>query len=205
MIPLLFAGLLLLLQNPPAPPKAPAPAPAPSLHPGQAPSPPPGPPGPLDRSGAFAFVDREYIFTLEMVKPGIPMLNFVSMSDKERVLSAKLVRITLESRKVPGKFFMVDTGNPKEPVIVPSVRVRPRSSFGVRLQGEFGEQREVAGVTIGIGEEDFRLVPLASLDFENLALKINRLNLGSPDFRDDWRVLKLEVMGERVPARRPLP
>ena len=50
--------------------------------------------------------------------------------------------------------------------------------------------------------EDFKLVPLTSFEFENLALKINRLNLGSPDFSDDWRVLKLDTLGARVPARK---
>jgi hypothetical protein len=43
---------------------------------------------------------------------------------------------------------------------------------------------------------------LTSFDFENLALKINRLNLDSPDFTDDWRVLKLEIMGSRESAKR---
>lgn len=156
----------------------------------------------LDRSAYYAFVDREYIFTLEMVKPGIPLLNFISMSDKENVLQAKLIRLVLGPRKVPAKFFMVDTSDPAQPVIVPSVRMRARSSFGVRLQGEFGEEKELSEVTLQIAEEEFRLVPLSSLDFENLVLKCNRLNLGSPDFRDDWRILKLETMGSRGPARR---
>jgi len=53
-----------------------------------------------------------------------------------------------------------------------------------------------------VGEEDMKLVPLASFDFENLALKVNRLNLRSPDFSDDWRILKLETMGTRERTRR---
>jgi hypothetical protein len=156
----------------------------------------------LERSPYFAFVDRDYIFTVEMVKPGVPLLNFVSMADKERTLAAKQVRLSLLNRKVPATFFLVDTGNPKEPVVVPSVRMRPRSSFGVRLQGEFGQEADLEGAVVGLAEEDLKLVPLTSLDFENLALKINRLNLGSPDFRDDWRVLKLDTLGDRAPARR---
>jgi hypothetical protein len=156
----------------------------------------------LEKSAYFAFVDREYIFTVEVVKPGVLLFNFISMVDKEQNLQAKLIRLTLENRKIPGKFFIIDTGDPKEPVTVPSLRMRPRSSFGVRLQGDFGDEREFLGVTIRIGEEDFRLVPLASFDFENLSLKVNRLNLDSPDFRDDWRVLKLEMIGTRAPGGR---
>lgn len=157
---------------------------------------------PLERSAFLAFVDREFIFTVEVVKPGVPLFNFVSMSDKEFNLLAKNVRLTLENRKVPGLFFLVDTGNPKEPMIVPSVHMRPRSSFGVRLKGEFGQEKELLGATVRIGDEDLKLVPLASFDFENLALKVNRINLESPDFRDDWAILKLEVIGTRGPAAR---
>ena len=68
---------------------------------------------PLDKSAYFAFVDREYIFTIEMVKPGVPLFNFISMTDAEQLLPAKEVRLTLDSRKALGKFFMVDTGRPK--------------------------------------------------------------------------------------------
>jgi hypothetical protein len=156
----------------------------------------------LEKSGYFAFVDREYIFTLEVVKPGVPILNFVCMGDKQTNLLAKEILVTLENRKVPGKIFVVDTGDPKEPMVTPTLRIRPRSSFGVRLDGEFGEAKEFYGVTVHLGTEDFKLVPLNSFDFENLVLKVNRLNLGSPDFSDDWRVLNLELLGTRVPTRR---
>jgi len=154
------------------------------------------------QSGCLAFVDREFIFTLEFVSPGVPLFNFVSLVEEEHNLLARDIRLTFETRKIPGKYFLVDTADPKEPVIVPSVRMKPKSSFGVRLQGEFGEIGEIPGATVQVGNEDFRLVPLTSFEFENLAMKVNRLNLGSPDLRDDWRVLKLEMLGTREPLRR---
>ena len=157
---------------------------------------------PLEKSGYFAFVDREYVFTLEVVKPGVPILNFVCTGEKQSNLLAKEIRIALDNRKVPGRLFVVDTGDPKEPMVTPTIRIRPKSSFGMRLEGEFGNATEFYGVTLRLGTDDFKLVPLTSLDFENLALKINRLNLGSPDFSDDWRVLKIEALGTRVPVRK---
>ena len=171
--------------------------PPPSVRPAAA-----QPAGPLERSAWFAYVDRDYIFTCEVTKPGQIIFNFISMSDKQELLSAKLVRVAFENRKVPATFFSVDTGNPKEPVIVPSIRFKPRSSFGVQLKGEFPPEPELYGAIVGLAAEDFELVPLTSFEFENLALKANRLNLGSPDFSDDWRVLKLEAMGKRTPVRR---
>ncbi len=157
---------------------------------------------PLEKSAYFAFIDREYIFTLEMVKPGVPLVNFVCMGDKRSSLLAKEIRVGLDNRKVPGKLFFVDTGDPKEPMRTPLLRINPRSSFGVRLDGDFGNAKEFYSVALRLGSDDFRLVPLSSLDFENLALKINKLNLGSPDFSDDWRVLKIEPLGTRVSGRK---
>ncbi len=156
----------------------------------------------LEKSAYFAFVDRDYIFTVEVVSPGIPILNFVSMTDTARSLPGKQIRVRLENRTVVAGFFLVDTGNPKEPISAPAVTMRPRSAFGVRIQGDFGDAKELYGVTIRLGDEDFKLAPLTSLVFENLVLKVNRINLGSPDFRDDWQTLKLEVLGARAPASR---
>jgi hypothetical protein len=159
------------------------------------------PAGP-EKSAYFAFVARDFILTLEVVGPGVPLLNFVSMAEEPKVLAAKQVRIRIENRNVIARYFLVDTGDPKQPINTPSVNMRPRSSFGVRIQGELGEAREVDAVTIRIGEEDFKLVPLTSLAFENLVLKVNRINLESPDFRQDWDALKLEVLGTRERASR---
>ena len=64
-------------------------------------------------------MDREYIFTVEVVKPGVLLFNFISMVDKDQNLQAKQIRLTLENRKIPGKFFIIDTGDPKEPVTRP--------------------------------------------------------------------------------------
>jgi hypothetical protein len=156
----------------------------------------------IENSSYFAFVDRDFIFTLEIIDEGVPIINFVSMVDEENHIRAENVRLILEHRRVPGKYFLIDTANPKEPVIVPSIRFRPRSAFGVRIGGEFGDIREVSGVTVGLGTEEFKLAPLSSFDFEKLVLKVNKINLGSPNFRDDWRFLELEPLGSRERLRR---
>ena len=157
---------------------------------------------PLKKSAYFAFVDRDYIFTIEVVKPGIPILNFVSMTDQDVRLSAKNVRLTLGNRKAPVTLFAIESGEFQRPMVVTSMTIHPRSSFGFRLEGNFGRTEELYGVTIQLGTEDLILDPLLSFDFEGLVLKVNSLNLGSPDFSQDWRVLKLERLGSRVPARR---
>jgi hypothetical protein len=173
-----------------------------STVPGQQPAGKPDAQAPLEKSAYLAFVDRDFIFTLEVVKPGVPVFNFVSMIEEERNLQAKDVVLSLGNRKVPAKFFLVDTGDPKEQMILASLPIHPRSAFGVSLRGEFGAAKEFFGVSVRMGEDLFQLEPVSSFDFENLALKVNKINLGSPDFQDDWRVLKLETIGRRERVRK---
>jgi hypothetical protein len=87
-------------------------------------------------------------------------------------------------------------------MVVTSILMRSRSSFGIQLEGDFGGAMEISGAAIRIGNENFRLSPLTKFDFETLALKVNRLNLGSPDFGDDFRVLNLQKLGSRTPVRK---
>jgi len=157
---------------------------------------------PRDRSAYFAFVDHDYIFTIEVVKPGIPLLNFVSMTNEENRIYAKDIRLSLGNRKSVARLLSVETGEFQQAMSVTSIAVHPKSSFGVRIDGDFGNEKELSGATIRLGDEDFQLAPLSNFDFESLALKVNRLNLESPDFSDDWRVLKLELLGSRSPARK---
>jgi hypothetical protein len=157
---------------------------------------------PLERSSFFAFVDRDYIFTVEVVKPGVALLNFVSMADQDISLPAKNVRLDLGNRKAPGKLFAVETGDYKQPMVFYSIVIHPRSSFGIRVDGDFGNARDFYGVTIRLGDEDLKLTPLTSFAFEGLVLKVNSINLGSPDFSEDWRVLRLEALGSRSGGRK---
>lgn len=164
----------------------------------------PPPPGSaaMERSAFFAFADREYIFTVEMVKPGIPLLNFVSMAERDARLLARNVRLEVGNRKAACRLLAVEAGDFQQPMKVPALTMHPRSSFGVRLEGDFGREVELHGASIRIGDEDFRLAPLSRQEFETLVLRVNRLNLGSPDFSEDWRVLGLEPLGRRT-GRRP--
>jgi len=155
---------------------------------------------PPDKSAYFAFVDRDYIFTLEIVNPGVPLLNFVSMSDNDMKLEAKNVRLIMENRKAAGKVFDIETGDVSQPLNTVILTIHPRSSFGARLIGDFESTKEVNGVTIQFGEEDLKLAPMTSFDFEVLVLKVDRINLGSPDFSQDWQTLRLDKLGTRSPV-----
>lgn len=157
---------------------------------------------PLEKSAYFAYVDREFIFTVEVVKPGIPLLNFVSMVDREEKLLAKNIRLALGNRLTGTDIFHIEAGRNQQPLKVTTLRMHPRSSFGFRLEGDFGKTEELYGVEITLDNEKFKLAPLSRFDFETLVLKVNRLNLGSPDFADDFRVLRLDFLGSRSSSKR---
>jgi hypothetical protein len=157
---------------------------------------------PLEKSACFAFADREYIFTIEIVKPGVPILNFVSMADRDVNLLAKNIRLTFENRAAVARVLAIEAGDFQQPIDRLSLTMHPRSSFGVRMDGDFDRVKELLGATIRLGAEDFKLVPLNGNDFEALVQKVNRLNLRSPDFSEDWRVLRLQPLGTRSPARK---
>lgn len=155
-----------------------------------------------EKSAFFVYVGLEYIYTVEIVKPGIPLLNFVSMSDRKETLRAKNVRLKVGNRyEVVGQ-FVIEGDRYQEPMSVSSISMHPRSSFGFRLQGDFENSEEVSGVEITQGDALFRLVPLSKFDFETLVRRINRLNLDSPDFREDYRVLGLDLLDGRSPLPR---
>jgi hypothetical protein len=150
-----------------------------------------------EKSAYFAYVDPDYIFTIEVVSPGTPLLNFVSMTDREGNLQAKNITLSFGNRQAAVKLFSIEADRYQQPLTVYSLRMHPRSSFGFRLEGSFGKAEELYGAEIKLGEEKFKLVPLSKFDFETLVLKVNRLNLRSPDFRDDFRVLDLKLMGQK--------
>ena len=155
----------------------------------------------LEASAWFAFVDTDYIFTIEMVKPGVPLLNFVSMADKDAKLQANNVRLALENRKAAAKVFVIETGVSGQPMVTAFLTLRARTSFRVRMNGEFGKAEKILGASVRLGNEELKLAPLSSFEFEILASKVNQINLGSPDFSEDWRVLRLQKLGTRSLAR----
>ena len=151
----------------------------------------------LEKSAYFAYVDLEYIFTIEVVKPGTPILNFVILTDRDEKLQAKNIRLLLGNRQAAATLFYIEIDRYQQPLITASIQMHPRSSFGVRLQGKFGKDKELYGAEIKVLNKTFSLAPLSRFDFETLVRKVNRMNLESPDFRDDFRVLNLEPIGYR--------
>ena len=69
------------------------------------------------------------------------------------------------------------------------------SFIGLELLGSFNDFAEPASVLIDLGESRFELQSVDCAKFERLAEKINRINLDSPDIREDFEVLEINPLG----------
>lgn len=145
----------------------------------------------------FLFLDYEFIFTLELVQSGIPILNFINLGTKSYNLQASDVRIIAGIKLYKPRLFDVETADPNDPLRVSSIRIRPRSSFGITLIGDLAPVSEIDRVSIKLGQNHFDLRSISSKSFDTLSEKIMRINLLSPNIRDDFRVLELKSMGWR--------
>ena len=145
----------------------------------------------------FAFVDYDFIFTLELVRPGVPILNFVHAGKGNYFLKADEIRIIAGIKLYRPRLFEVDTSVAKDPMRISGLRVHPHSSFGLTLVGDLAGLEAIDKVTVKLGADLFQLQPMDKTAFEVLAKQVNQLNLLSPDIREDFRVLEIRPCGSR--------
>ncbi|MBI4484154.1 MAG: hypothetical protein HY652_14865 [Acidobacteria bacterium] len=145
----------------------------------------------------FAYIDYQYIFTLELTARNVPILNFMNFTEDRPTLSSDGVELRWGGQRYPVKFFAIETGNPEEPVLVPNLKLHPRTYFAVLLRGDFASLPGWEQVAVHLESEVFELQPLDPPAFDRLAQRIIRINVRSPDLRDDFRVLGIEHLGKR--------
>jgi hypothetical protein len=145
----------------------------------------------------FIFLDQEFILTLELVRPGIPIFNFINLGNGTFQLPAADIRIVAGIKLFRPELFDVETSNRKDPLRIGAMKVRPHSSFGVTLKGNLEGVTEIDRVTVELGPNRFELQSISLPEFESLSRKIAQLNLISPDIREDFRVLELKSLGTR--------
>lgn len=153
-------------------------------------------------STCFVFVDTQYIWTLEVVatpdnRP-VPILNIVILTRGEwdfRPVQISLVN--MEGRTADVERFSINTGVEGEPYLTNYLKVLGNNFIGVDLAGDFEEFRQLSEVRIQLGKNLFRLAPVPSDAYEVLASRINQINVDSPDIREDFKVLGINLLGER--------
>lgn len=155
-------------------------------------------------SKCHVYVGYEFIWTFEIVN-GTPVVNVITFTEGEWMLRPEQIVIgTGDTRRRGARIrqFSIDTGVQGDPYNINFLRVHGNSFFGFDLLGDFSNYQNPAQVHIDLGNYRYTLQPIDCLDYEMLAGKISEVNFNSPDVRDDFRVLEIELAGKRSPRPR---
>jgi len=90
------------------------------------------------------------------------------------------------------------TGVPGEDYLMQYLKVRGKSFIGLDLLGEFDDFTEPTRIAIDLGEDRFELEALDCVDYDALAEKIDRINVDSPNLWEDFDVLQIKFLGEKM-------
>jgi hypothetical protein len=172
------------------------------------PSDPPAVAGPqvTPKSACHVFIDHQFIWTLEVTRlrsgePG-PILNIITFVDGQWDLRPRNIRLVAPGgREAEIEKFSIDTGVIEDPYYLQYLKVQGDSFIGLDLLGDFEGFEELAEVSIDLGNNRFILEPIDCLEFENVVRQINQVNFDSPDLRQDYEVLGLNLRGRREARR----
>jgi len=156
-----------------------------------------------ESSPCHVFIDDQNIWTLEILEDRggeiVPIVNIITFSPGEWDFRPREIHFYNEDQETRAEKFSMDTGVPGEPYLMEYLRVLGNSFLGLDLLGEFDDFAEPTQVVIDLGEDRFQLEPLECMDFEALAEKIDQINFNSPNLWEDFEVLRIEFMGQKMP------
>jgi hypothetical protein len=156
---------------------------------------------PIESSLCLAFVDYDFIWTLETVRSGssvTPILNGVCLSAGEWELSPDQIRLLDDQgRELSVQEFSLDSGDPANPFLSTYVKLRGGDAMGVDLVGDFSTVDSLKQMSIEIGKDRFILYPMDCNEFEVLLDKVSRLEFGSSNLVTAYQTLNLRLFGER--------
>jgi len=158
---------------------------------------------PPESSRCHVFIDDQNIWTLEIIQDRggkiVPIVNIITFSRGEWDFRPREIHFYNGDQETRAEKFSMDTGVPGEPYLMEYLRVLGNSFLGLDLLGEFDDFSEPTKILIDLGEDRFQLEPLACMDFEALAEKIDQINFNSPNLWEDFEVLRIEFMGQKMP------
>lgn len=157
-----------------------------------------------ESSRCHVFLDDQNIWTVEIVEDPqgviVPILNIITFSPGGWDFRPQEVYIyNQEGQEATVERFSMYTGVPGEDYLMQYLKVRGNSFIGLDLLGEFDNFAEPTRVVIDLGDDRFQLEPVECLDFEALVEKIDQVNFNSPNLWEDFEVLQIEFMGQKMP------
>jgi len=134
----------------------------------------------------FVFISPQLILTAEVGGPHSFVLNVINLSDFVMVVQPnEFICKVASGRYYIGQVYDKQSKDNRGEVFKysASVLLRSRAFEGLTILGEFLEQKNIVELSLRIGSKRYYLEPVAKLEFEILAAKINELDLTGEDVR----------------------
>ena len=149
-------------------------------------------------ASAFAYVSRNYIVTAEPAGVKSFMVNIINLSDYVIVVQPQdFIYRGKSSRFYIGQVFEQEFTNTRGETqrYTASVLLKEHTFAGLKITGVFHEQDEIEELSLRIGARRFFLQPLEKNAFEQLARKIQNLDLENPDSGAELASANIREMG----------
>lgn len=131
----------------------------------------------------FAFVNKQYVITAEVASAHTFIVNFINLSDFVIVIQPN----EFIYKGASGRFYIGQVYEMKhkdargeDQRYRASYLLKGHSFVGLTIVGSFHELDQIEELSIRIGAKRFYLQPLEKMNFEQLAAKINNLDLENP-------------------------
>jgi len=151
-------------------------------------------------SQCLAFVDYDFVWTLELVREQdgtTPIFNAICLSRGQWELEPGEIRLYLGKDELRATDFSIDSGDPGNPHLTKYLGIRGPDFVGVDLIGDFKELEVLSKAMIELGKDRFILDPLDCSDYDALLDKLSQLDLGSTSQVDHFDALGIKLFGRR--------
>ena len=149
-------------------------------------------------AAAFAYVNRNYVITVEPAGAHNFMVNVINLSNYVIVVQPQDFIYCGESgRCYIGQVFESEHKDTRGETqrYTASLLLRERTFAGLKITGVFHEQNAIEHLSIRIGARRFFLQPLDRIAFEQLARKIQNLDIENPDSAAELASANIQEMG----------
>jgi TonB family protein len=146
----------------------------------------------------FAYVGPQYVMTAELGTPRSFVVNFINMSEYVVVIQAsEFIYRGASGRYYIGQVFEDEHKDNRGETFKyrGSVLLSGHSVAGYSLFGAFREVDQIEELSIRIGAKRFYFQPVEKVAFEQLAIKIEQVDLKNPSGRAALQEANIEEMG----------
>lgn len=153
---------------------------------------------PSMHASSFAYVGKDYVITAELAGAHSFVVNFINLSDFVTVVQpGDFIYRGASGQHYIGQVYKVKHKDPLGEMrkYSASILLKSHSFAGLEIVGLFKETDSIEEASVRIGSRRYYLQPLEKVQFEELARKIEALDLSNPDILDMFQEMNIQEMG----------